>query len=676
MVKNKLQSLLQQSKIILLIFISLAILMISSALIELNQSKKDLFGLMKEESHTLLESLLKASQNSLLANQYLTSLTRARFIDNANMVKILYNNRDIYPSTLRRICQENHIEDIYLYNRQGKIILSGNNPANKYEPDTVLLKKMIQPVLTGQTDTLFLGPKKFNPSSRLGFVVALSMKQGGAVVLNMTSVPFRQFRKEVGFGPLIRNVAAANPHIIYIALQNEDDILAATGKVDELEPISQSEFLSRSLHDSVVMSRIAHFGSLDVFESVHPYTFHHHTLGLLRLGLSIEPINIINKRILRRMVMITIILIIIGVFMFTFIFTRQRFDLLQKRYQLVETYSSNIIENVSDAIIVFDEEGAVRIFNQAAREIFGISKKVIERSGVDSLFPTEDFNHILEQKSALHQLNFRINGQLKYLLVSKSSFLDAEKKKYTILVIRDLTDQKLMEKQIERKERLTAMGELASGVAHEIRNPLNAISTIVQQIKKDFEPKEDVEEYHELMNIVYGEVKRINQTIQDFLRFARPEPVNTSQFKISNLIHEIQKQYETVAKEHNIKLNIDLQWDGMVQWDKNQIKQVFINIIQNAIDAINNKGNITIALHEDNEDVVITITDDGPGMDDTTKDNIFNLYFTTKAKGTGIGLSIVQRIIFEHGGVISVESKPRQGTSFIIRLPKKAGNDA
>ena len=670
--KQKLHTLFQQSKIILLIFISLAILMISSALIELNQSKKDLYRLMQEESHTLLESLLKASQNSLLANQYLTSLTRARFVENANMVRILYKNQDISNRTLTTICRENHIENIYLFNNRGKIFLRGNNPSNQDKPDTLLLRKTILPVLNGETDTLFLGPRKFPPGSHLGFVVALRLPEGGAVVLNMTAFPFRQFRKEVGLGPLIRNVAAANPHIIYIALQNENGILAATGKVSELESISESRFLSRSLHDSVVISRMVRFDSLKVFESVHPYTFHHHTLGILRLGLSVDPINAINKRILRRMVMITVILIIIGVFMFTFIFSRQRFELLQKRYQLVETYSSNIIENVSDGIIVFDEEGNIRIFNQAAKEIFKITKKVIERTGVDSLFPDEAFNRILEEKTALQQLNFSINGQLKYLLISKSTFLDSEQKQYTILVIRDLTDQKLMEKQIERKERLTAMGELASGVAHEIRNPLNAISTIVQQIKKDFEPKQDANEYHELMNIVYGEVKRINQTIQDFLRFARPEPVQTSLFKVSELIREIEKQYRILTEEHNIQLHIDIQWDGTVQWDKNQIKQVLINIIQNAIDALQNEGNITLTIEEDLEEIVITLADDGPGMDETTKNNIFNLYFTTKAKGTGIGLSIVQRIIFEHGGVISVESNINEGTRFIIRLPKKA----
>jgi len=675
MTRRKLNSVFQQSKIILLIFISLAILMVSSALIELNQSKKDLYRLMEEESHTLLESLIKASQNSLLANQYLTSLTRAKFLDNANMVNVLYSKGVVNNSLLTKICRENNIESIYIFNQKHHIILSGKNPANRKQEDTVFLKKILAPVFNGETDTLFLGPKKFMAKTNFGFVVAMTTKSSGTIILNMNALPFQQFRKEVGFGPLIRNVAAANPHIIYIALQNNENIVAATGRVSKLESIMHSEFLTRSLNDSVVLSRIANFDSLEVFESVHPYSFNNRSLGLLRLGLSIEPINAINKRILRRMVMITIILIVIGVFMFTYIFVRQRFDLLQKRYKLVETYSSSIIENVSDAIIVFDEEGQIRIFNRAAREIFKISKKVLDRSGVDSLFPNDDFKKIMEDKAAFHQLNYRINGQLKYLLVSKSSFLDSEKKKYVILVIRDLTDQKLMEKQIERKERLTAMGELASGVAHEIRNPLNAISTIVQQIKKDFEPKQDAEEYHELIDIVYGEVKRINETIQDFLRFARPEPVHASRFKITELIDELQKQYQQLMKEHDIDFHIDLQWKGEVQWDKNQIKQVLINIVQNAIDALKQSGNISLVLYNDEDEVVIKITDDGPGMDESVKNNIFNLYFTTKAKGTGIGLSIVQRIIFEHGGIISVESNLHQGTSFIIRLPKVVTNN-
>jgi signal transduction histidine kinase len=154
------------------------------------------------------------------------------------------------------------------------------------------------------------------------------------------------------------------------------------------------------------------------------------------------------------------------------------------------------------------------------------------------------------------------------------------------------------------------------------------------------------------------------------VRFARPEPIQPETFPIQPFLDQIEKQYLYLLKDRNINITIKSGWQKEVFWDKRQIRQVFLNIIQNAIDAIDKDGNIWLTLDLiNNNDIEIKFTDDGPGMSDDIRSNIFNLYFTTKAKGTGIGLSIVQRIIYEHGGIITVESEPVRGTSFIIRLP-------
>ena len=132
----------------------------------------------------------------------------------------------------------------------------------------------------------------------------------------------------------------------------------------------------------------------------------------------------------------------------------------------------------------------------------------------------------------------------------------------------------------------------------------------------------------------------------------------------------IKKQYSYLLKERSIKFVVESNWHGKVFWDKRQIRQVFLNLIQNAIEAISKNGRISLSIELINStDVEIRFTDDGPGMPEDIRSNIFNLYFTTKAQGTGIGLSIVQRIIFEHGGVITVEAKADSGTTFLIRLP-------
>lgn len=155
-----------------------------------------------------------------------------------------------------------------------------------------------------------------------------------------------QFKKAVDFGGLIRKVVSNSPHIAYIALQDTATILAASGNVKELDAIDQSPFLSATLRDLSFATRNVHFDSGEVFEAVHAFTHQGEVVGLFRLGLSLEPMQDINERIYRRLIFITVILIIIGFVMFVYVFTRQRLKILQKQYQVVESYSGSIIDNV------------------------------------------------------------------------------------------------------------------------------------------------------------------------------------------------------------------------------------------------------------------------------------------------------------------------------------------
>jgi signal transduction histidine kinase len=383
-----------------------------------------------------------------------------------------------------------------------------------------------------------------------------------------------------------------------------------------------------------------------------------------------KPIYDINDRIFRRLIIITIVLVIIGFILFTYIFTRQRLEILHKQYQVVETYSGSIVDNVSDAIIVYNNDEGIMICNDAAASLFSKNKSDVLQKSPQVLFADEGCRKIIETEFENEQVVCNIVNRKRYLFISKSQFYDSKEIINTILVIRDLTEQKNLEEKMARKQRLTAMGELASGVAHEIRNPLNAIGTIVQQLNKDFEVKNEQNEYHELLKIVYSEVNRINDTISEFLRFARPEPLSVGEFKLDDLMNELGVQYKKLLNEKMITLVINNNLEKRVVWDKNQIKQVLINILLNAVDAIGENGKIIITSElASNGDVLIRIEDDGAGMPNNVVENIFNLYYTTKAKGTGIGLSIVQRIIYEHHGLITVDSEDGKGTVFNINIP-------
>ena len=319
---------------------------------------------------------------------------------------------------------------------------------------------------------------------------------------------------------------------------------------------------------------------------------------------------------------------------------------------------------------MIDEEKRVKIFNQAAEEIFHVKEQEVIANVFGKILSGHDCETLLLSSGSMEQIDCKIQHHNKILLISKSKYVDQDDTVNTVLVIRDLTEQKKLEAQIQRKEQLSAMGELASGVAHEIRNPLNAIGTIVQQLDKDFESVDNNEEYHQLAKVVVKEVRRINKTIEDFLRFARPEPIVTEYFSLDEFFKYIRQQYQSMLDKHQIQLSMALKWKGEVNWDRRQMQQVFMNLIQNAVDAMGNNGELSIIVDSlEGEELEISVKDTGSGISENIRSNIFNLYFTTKAKGTGIGLSIVQRIVYEHGGIISVESVQEEGTVFVIRMP-------
>lgn len=623
---------------------------------------------MSSQSHALLETVLVSSQEVLYAAGEVEEEINQRLLNNANIVKILLEQNRINNSILEKIAKENGINRINIFNRKGKKIYASFSDRTHEPASAGYIKKYLNPIFTGAADTLIIGLKKARVEEGFRYVVAISSKNNDAIVLNLEAKDLLEFRRRIGFGVLIKRLTE-NKDVVFAALEDTSGILAASGNVEFLENMNESDFLINAYLDSVFAWRITEFNNEDVFEAVHPFEIEGTVIGLYRIGLNLEPLNAINSRLTRRIIINGLILFVFGSIILTLIFVRQNFDLLKKQFQSIESYSNKLIQSVSDAIIVVDAEKKIKELNEAAETLFEINSESLIGKEISNLINNKECLKFFTDNSVMERFECEIKNKKKFLLVSKSEFIDENENENFVLVIKDLTEIRDLEKQIARNEQLKAMGELASGVAHEIRNPLNTIGTIVQQLDKDFSPTENKDEYHSLSRLVYKEVRRINETIQNFLRFSKPEPIQKDKFQLSDLMGNIEKQYYSLLKEKSITLGLTQKWDGEVNWDRNQMKQVLMNLIQNAAEAINNSGDIKIEIRNEENLVLLNISDNGIGMPKENLERIFNLYFTTKASGTGIGLSIIQRIVHEHDGIISVESQENVGTTFMIRLP-------
>ncbi|MBI3123941.1 MAG: hypothetical protein HYZ10_06010 [Ignavibacteriales bacterium] len=664
------KNILVHPKSLLLILLVTAIIVATSVIIELNQSKSEMLELMEKQGHSLLETLLTSSQHALLSYNKIEAEVKQRLLGNAVMIKLLYEKRMVNDDLLSKIAMNNKIYRINIFDSSGKKRFGSNKEVHTGLEPKNNPKDYLAPIFDGEADTIVIGikPARFLDEKR--YALAVAAKDRNAIVLNIDAKELLSFRQQVGFGVLLKNVTE-NKQIVYAALQDEKGIIAGSGKISNLESIDSSELLKETIAKKNYKWQIAEHSGVKVFELLHPFIFEGKVIGVFRLGLSLEPLDKINDRLTRRLIFLGIIFLVFGFITLSMIFIRQNFDLLSKKFKVIESYSTQIIENVSDGIIVLDKHKKAKSINSSAEKLLNVSERDIIDGELQNLFTGSGCEFLLDDETTIAEVECIIDGRKKILLISKSTFIDENHEDNMILVMRDLTEQKRLEEQIIRGERLTAMGELASSVAHEIRNPLNSIGTITQQLGKDYLPVENQDEYKSLTQIVYKEVRRINETIESFLKFAKPKPIQPETFLLSDLLTQIENQYKEVFKQKDFNLIFSNMFDGAVFWDRTQIAQVFINLIENALDSLSENGTLIINSAEiANGLIEIKFSDNGKGISPDNLKKIFNLYFTTKTKGSGIGLSVVQQIISEHNGVISVESMLGQGTAFTIQLPK------
>ena len=233
-----------------------------------------------------------------------------------------------------------------------------------------------------------------------------------------------------------------------------------------------------------------------------------------------------------------------------------------------------------------------------------------------------------------------------------------------------LQQVKALEIEVLQRERLSAMGNLAAAVAHEVRNPLNAISMGLQRLNLEFQPSEDRDQYSRLTELLLGEARRINSIVEQFLSLARPVEIRAEALPVLEILKELTTLQESDARGSNVRIRIVAapNLPALVA-DPSHLTQVLLNLILNGLQAMPHGGTLTLEAKTSNRNFLIAVTDTGSGITAANLRRVFEPYFTTKAKGTGLGLAISRRIIETHGGTIMVTSEVGKGSCFELCLP-------
>jgi two-component system sensor histidine kinase PilS (NtrC family) len=331
------------------------------------------------------------------------------------------------------------------------------------------------------------------------------------------------------------------------------------------------------------------------------------------------------------------------------------------------TLHQDIVRSLTSGLVTVDLEGEILTVNETAAELLGHPEPGHD---IDTALPgLRELIGTLPPDGTLRRVDLPLRDLV--LGISVSPLRDVRDRVVGRIVnFADLSELRRMERQIKHAERLATIGQLAAGIAHEIRNPLASMSGSIELLQQAPEVSEDD---RTLMTIVVREIDRLNGLINDLLDYANPRPREPAELDLVVLVEET----VTVFRQDRTRTEVDVttmlppQGSLVITADPSKLRQVVWNLLRNASDAAGSGGgHVAVSASAAADRVELAITDDGPGIPPDSLPHIFDPFFTTKKKGTGLGLATCLAIVTEHGGTIDVESEPGKGTRLVVRLPR------
>jgi two-component system, NtrC family, sensor histidine kinase PilS len=334
------------------------------------------------------------------------------------------------------------------------------------------------------------------------------------------------------------------------------------------------------------------------------------------------------------------------------------------------TLHQDIVRSLSSGLVTTTPDGKVLTANQAAADILRTTQASLTGKQIETIMPGLT-SLLTSAKGELRRADLTVPTRDDDLTigVTVSPLRDVRDQIVGCVInFQDLTELKRLEMHARRTERMATVGQLAAGVAHEIRNPMAAISGSIELLKQSTQTSDDD---RALMTIVHREVQRLNGLIGDLLDYANPRPKQTVDFDLGSLVQETVQVARGDQNFADIEISATVDEPLAIHADPAKLRQVVWNLVRNAADAAGSGGkHVTVeARKAAGGGAAITVADDGPGIPESLVGRIFDPFVTTKQKGTGLGLATCHTIITEHGGRIDVETAPGKGTKMVVSLP-------
>lgn len=389
------------------------------------------------------------------------------------------------------------------------------------------------------------------------------------------------------------------------------------------------------------------------------------------VGFNMDKIEKASREDFYRTVITAIILILIGSLAIVSLFLVQAYRTARASLSRVRVFSEALVRNMPIGLLAMDKDNRIVVCNEHARGLFAGDCPEILGQDVVRILPdalVRLLNKVNAPDGLIEQdisLPSEKSGEQTWEVVA-AAFADEDVPEGKILLARNVTAIRGLEKEVVRSRHLNAIGSLAAGVAHEIRNPLSSIKGFAVYFKQRLSGNRDDEETAEIM---IAETERLNRVISQLIEFARPLTLKKEKTALTGLVQQTVKLIEGEARKNSVQIDVRAPEDlPAAEIDPDKIRQVLLNIFLNALAAMPGGGRLSVELSQRQDVLEVVVSDTGAGIDEKDLPRIYDPYFTSKPAGTGLGLAVVQKIMEAHGAFLQIETRAGAGTRVVLRF--------
>jgi two-component system sensor histidine kinase HydH len=387
-------------------------------------------------------------------------------------------------------------------------------------------------------------------------------------------------------------------------------------------------------------------------------------------------------------IMLSAVLLLVGGAAIYFLFIVQHYRSTRTALANMRSYTTNVIESMPSGLVSLDAGGNVVTLNSTARSLLGVTESDVKGRPVEEVVTIEAqpgraaVEDIVGGRESVLETDARmtVGDRTIPVALSASSLRDEDGKRAgTVLLFQDQREVEALKAEVERERHLASLGRLSAGVAHEIRNPLSSLKGFAQFLRSRFQPGSQEERYSDIM---IEEVERLDRVVQELLDFAKPNEPARAASSANEIVDDALSLLSEDAAFRNVEIRREFAPDlPHVFVDPKQIMQAVLNVVLNGIEAMPGGGVLTVRTSVSRNQrgpayVSVVVSDTGEGMDEEQLSKLYEPFYTTKQGGTGLGLTIVSRVLEQNGGHVEVTSVKGGGTAFSLRLPLESREDS